>query len=157
MKVVGGLVTGLQRKWTKRGDLMGVFLLEDLQSSIEVMVFPKTMQQYGHLLADDAVVIVKGRVDTRDDVPKLMAMDLTLFEPVVDGGPPVRVKLSPAVSAPKLERLKGLLAEYPGESQVFIHLGERQVVRLPDEYCVEAASGLVAELRELLGSDAVLV
>ena len=45
MRVVGGLVTDLQRKWTKKGDLMAVFVLEDLQSSIEVMVFPKTMQQ----------------------------------------------------------------------------------------------------------------
>ena len=33
----------LQRKWTKKGDLMAVFILEDLQGSIEVMVFPKTM------------------------------------------------------------------------------------------------------------------
>ena len=43
--VVGGVVTSLQRKWTKKGDLMAVFILEDLQASIEVMVFPKTMQR----------------------------------------------------------------------------------------------------------------
>ena len=50
IRVVGGLVTNLQRKWTKRGDLMAVFQLEDLQTSIEVMVFPKTMQKFGHVL-----------------------------------------------------------------------------------------------------------
>jgi DNA polymerase III subunit alpha len=43
MRTVGGVVTGLQRKWTKKGDLMAVFQLEDLQTSVEVMVFPKTM------------------------------------------------------------------------------------------------------------------
>ncbi len=157
VKVVGGLVTALQRKWTRKGDLMAVFTLEDLQTSIECMVFPKTMLQYGHLLEDDAVVVVKGRVDTRDDLPKLMATDITVFEPVTDGGPPLRVRVGPAVSQPKLELLKGLLTEFPGQSQVFLHLSERQVLRLPEEFCVDATSGLVAELRVLLGPDAVLV
>jgi DNA polymerase-3 subunit alpha len=156
MRVVGGLVTSLQRKWTKKGDLMAVFVLEDLQASIEVMVFPKTMQQYGHLLVDDAIVCVKARIDGRDDQPKLMAMDIQLFEPITDGAPPVRIKVSPnALSEHLLAGLKGLLREHPGESQVFLHLGERQVVRLPGEFNVDASTGLVAELRVLLGPDAI--
>ena len=40
MKSIGGVITGLQRKWTRKGDLMAVFALEDLRSSVEVMVFP---------------------------------------------------------------------------------------------------------------------
>jgi DNA-directed DNA polymerase III PolC len=156
VRVVGGLVTSLQRKWTKKGDLMAVFVLEDLQASIEVMVFPKTMQQYGHLLNDDAIVCVKARVDGRDDQPKLMAMEIQIFEPITDGAPPVRINVSPnALSEHLLGGLKGLLREHPGESQVFLHLGERQIVRLPDEFNVDASNGLVAELRVLLGPDAI--
>ena len=45
MRTVAGVVTGLSRKYTKRGDLMATFVLEDLGASIEVMVFPKTMLQ----------------------------------------------------------------------------------------------------------------
>jgi DNA polymerase-3 subunit alpha len=156
VRTIGGLVTGLQRKWTKKGDLMAVFVLEDLQSSVEIMVFPKTMQLYGHLLEDDAVVIVKGRVDTRDDQPKLMATELERFEPVTDGAPPLHVNLSPAaLSDTLLAQLKHLLSEHPGESQVFLHVGERQVLRLPDDFNVEATTGLMAELRVLLGPSAV--
>jgi DNA polymerase-3 subunit alpha len=156
VRVVGGLVTSLQRKWTKKGDLMAVFVLEDLQASIEVMVFPKTMQQFGHLLDDDAIVCVKARVDGRDDQPKLMAMEIQIFEPITDGAPPVRINVSPnALSEHLLGGLKGLLREHPGESQVFLHLGERQIVRLPDEFNVDASTGLVAELRVLLGPDAI--
>jgi DNA polymerase III subunit alpha len=158
IRVVGGLVTALQRKWTKRGDLMAVFQLEDLQTSIECMVFPRTMQQHGHLLEDDAVVIVKGRVDTRDDQPKLMATELQRFEPLSDTAPPVRITLSPnAMSEHQLEGLKALLGEHPGQSQVFVHLGERQILRLPDQFCVDASTGLMAELRVLLGADALVV
>jgi DNA-directed DNA polymerase III PolC len=156
MRVVGGLVTNLQRKWTKKGDLMAVFVLEDLQSSIECMVFPKTMQQFGHLLDDDAVVCVKARIDGRDDTPKLMALEIQVFEPISDGAPPVRIRLSPnALSEQLLAGLKGLLSEHPGESQVFLHLGDRQILRLPDEFNVDASSGLVGELRVMLGPDAI--
>jgi DNA polymerase-3 subunit alpha len=156
VRTIGGLVTNLQRKWTKKGDLMAVFVLEDLQASVEVMVFPKTMQLYGHLLEDDAVVVVKGRVDSRDDQPKLMATDLERFEPITDGAPPLRVNLSPAaLSDALLAQLKHLLSEHPGESQVFLHIGERQVLRLPEGFNVEASTGLMAELRVLLGPSAV--
>ena len=156
VRTVGGLCTSLQRKWTKKGDLMAVFVLEDLQASVEVMVFPKTMQLYGHLLEDDAVVVVKGRVDTRDDQPKLMATELERFEPITDGAPPVRVNISPAaLSDTLLAQLKHLLSEHPGESQVFLHVGERQVLRLPDGFNVAASTGLMAELRVLLGPAAV--
>ncbi len=50
-----------------------------------------------------------------------------------------------------VDRLKSLLVEFPGDSEVFIHLGERQVVRLPDHFVVDTAGGLVSELRVLLG------
>src|SRR5699024_4743685 len=73
---IGGVISVLQRKWTKKGDLMAVLTLEDLQGSVEVMVFPRTMSDIGHLLDEDAVVIVKGRVDKRDDQAKFIAMDL---------------------------------------------------------------------------------
>jgi hypothetical protein len=54
-----------------------------------------------------------------------------------------------------LAQLKHLLSEHPGESQVFLHVGERQVLRLPDDFNVEATTGLMAELRVLLGPSAL--
>ncbi|HEY8057246.1 MAG TPA: DNA polymerase III subunit alpha, partial [Acidimicrobiales bacterium] len=152
---VGGVVTGLQRKWTKRGDLMAVFQLEDLRGAIEVMVFPKTMTEHGHKLEDDAIVIVRGRVDRKEDTPRVMAMELERFEPVVES-PSVTIDLTrSAVNDDLLRRLKGVLADHPGESEVVLQLSERQRVRLADDLSVDASNGLVAELRVLLGSNAV--
>jgi DNA polymerase-3 subunit alpha len=157
MRTVGGVVTALQRKYTKKGDLMAVFMLEDLQSAIEVMVFPKTMQEHGYKLAEDRIVCVKGRLDAREDLPKIIAMDIEPFEPVTDGAPPVRISLPPAgLSERVITDLKRVLKDHPGESQVFLHLGERKVLRLPDDFCVDAGNGLVGELREMLGAAAVL-
>jgi DNA polymerase-3 subunit alpha len=157
-RTVGGVVTGLQRKWTKKGDLMAVFTLEDLQSSVEVMVFPRTMAEIGHLLADDSVVILGARVDKRDDTPKLIATDIELFEPMAEGEPPLRLHLSPTrLTDDTVGRLKELFLDFPGDSEVYIMLGERQVVRLPEQYTVSTRSGLVGELRALLGQESVVL
>ncbi|MEZ5204849.1 MAG: DNA polymerase III subunit alpha [Acidimicrobiales bacterium] len=156
MRIIGGVVTGLQRKWTKKGDLMAVFTLEDLQTSIEVMVFPKSMADIGHLLADDAVLIVKGRVDKRDDTPKFIAMGVEVFEGVSDGAPPLYLKISPhRVDARLVDELKGTLTRFPGEARVILHLGE-QKLRLSEEFCVSTDGGLIGELRVLLGPGAII-
>jgi DNA polymerase-3 subunit alpha len=157
-RTCGGVVTGLQRKWTKRGELMAVFTLEDLESAIEVMVFPKTMTDHGHKLADDTIVVIRGRIDTRDEQPKLVAVEIEVVEGLGDAAPPLRIRLTPqGVTDGLVARLKGLFEDHPGDSKVFVHLGERQVLRLPDRYCVDVSRGLVGELRELLGSAAIRV
>ncbi len=148
---VGGVVTGLARKYTKRGELMATFVLEDLQSSIEVFVFPRTMTEMGYLLADDAVICVKGRLDLRDDVPKLICSELKRPQLVLDGAEPVHVVLAPAaLDDGRVARLRELLSEHGGPSPVFLHVGTK-VVRLAPEFNVNASPGLLAELRVLLG------
>ena len=157
VRTFGGVVTNLQRKWTRKGDLMAVFTLEDLRSSVEVMVFPKSMTDHGHKLADDAVVVIKARVDAREDTPKLIAMDIDPFEPMSGEAFPLRVKVAAhALSEALIEDLKRVLGEHAGDSPVFVHLGERQVLRLPEAWTVAVGPALLAELRVLLGAGAIL-
>ena len=161
LRMVGGIITSLSRKYTKRGDLMATFTLEDLGAAIEVMVFPKTMTGFGHVLADDAIVTVKARLDLRDDEPKLIAMEVGAPELVLDGGPPVRLRVKPAaLSGEKVERLRQILREHPGDCPVFVHLdhdiAHSTVLRLSDEHLVDSRNGLFAELRELLGANCIV-
>ena len=156
IRTFGGVITGLQRKWTKKGDLMAVFTLEDLHTQVEVMVFPRTMTDQGHKLADDAVVIVKARVDARDDQPKLIAMDIEPFEPMSGEAFPLRLRISPAaLSEPLIAELKRLLTEYPGDSPVYLHLGDK-VLDLGSTWLVSVVPPLLAELRVLLGPSAIV-
>ena len=149
---VGGVITGLSRKYTKRGDLMATFVLEDLQSSIEVWVFPKVMMEVGHLLADDAVVCVRGRMDMREEQPKLVCMELKRPELKLDGVvEPLHVELPlHALTDDRVESLKRLLAEHPGPSPVLLHVGAK-CIRLASQFSVDTTRGLLAELRVLLG------
>jgi DNA polymerase-3 subunit alpha len=152
LRWVAGVITSLARKYTRKGELMATFVLEDLEAAIDVWLFPRTMQQYGHLLADDAIACVKGRIDLRDDTPKLVCMELKRPELAVGGAEPLHVLLPlTALAEGTIDRLKRLLVEHPGESPVFLHLGTK-VLRLADEFSVEASNGLCAELKVLLGA-----
>jgi DNA polymerase-3 subunit alpha len=150
LRWVGGIVTATARKYTKRGELMATFVLEDLDSSIEVWVFPRTMTDIGHLLVDDTVVCVRGRLDLRDDQPKLICMEIKRPELSV-GAEPLHLEVpAAALTEDRVERLKKLLGEHPGESPVFVHVGAK-CIRLDAAWGVEMTTGLLAELRVLLG------
>ena len=157
MVAVGGVVTALQKKWTRKGDLMGVFVLEDLTDGVETMVFPRTFADYGHLLEDDRIVIVRGRVDKRDDQPKLMAQTIEVLNAdQLGSAPPLRLAINPhQLSDHMIDQLKQVLIQHRGDSPVYLHLSEDKAIRLSDEFCVDASNGLVPELRVLLGEHAV--
>jgi hypothetical protein len=83
-------------------------------------------------------------------------MGLTRPQLVADDGPPLRICLPlPSLTDSLLEGLKQLFVDHPGPSPVFLHVGEK-VIRLPDELNVDARSGVVAEVRVLLGPNAVV-
>ena len=159
MVVVGGVVTGLQRKWTRKGDLMAVFVLEDLTHSVETMLFPRSYTDYGHLLEDDRIVIVRGRVDRRDDQPKLMAQSIEVFDAERAGGAPrLQLDIRPdQLSDELISRLKVVLSEHQGKSPVYIHLSDSKAIKLSEAFCVDTSNGLIPELRVLLGADAVIL
>ncbi len=155
-RAVGGVVTDLKRQYTKKGDLMGRFILEDLRASMEVFVFPRVMADYGSLLENDAVVVVRGRIDLRDDQPKIVAMEIR--RPALDpqGIQELRISLPLEVLTDgTVEKLKELLIEHPGPSPVLLHVGTK-VIKLPPEFHVESRNGLVGELKMLLGAKAIM-
>jgi DNA polymerase-3 subunit alpha len=156
MTTCAGVISGLNRKWTKKGDLMAVFTLEDLAASTEVMVFPRTMQEYGHLLNDDTVIVMKARVNRRDEQPKLVAMEISVFDVNPEGNEPLRLALpAHGLSERLIQSLKHTLTDHPGRSTVYLHFGQK-VLRLPADFNVDIDSGVIGELRILLG-ESVLV
>ena len=75
---LAGILTGVQRRITKQGRAWASATLEDLDGGVEVLFFPNTYELVGQYIAEDAIVVVRGRVERRDDQPRLMAMDLSI-------------------------------------------------------------------------------
>ncbi len=152
---VGGILSGVQRKVTKQGNQWAAATLEDLAGAIEVLFFPQTYQLYATTITEDAVVVVKGKVDRRDDVPKLIAMDLTLPDLSTDASGPFVVSMSVARCVPPVvERLREVLVTHPGPTEVHLKLRGHErttLVRLDDKLRVAASAALIGDLKQLLG------
>jgi DNA polymerase III subunit alpha len=155
---IGGVITGLTRKFTKRGDQMAVFVLEDLESAVEVTLFPRTLTEQGYKLADDVIVAVRGRLDRRDESRiTVIGQTIDVLEGLESGPAPAITLRLPATSLDELriQRLKRILRDHPGDSAVLLDLGTK-VLRLADDFRVDVDRS-VGELRLAFGHDAVLL
>ncbi len=151
---IAGMITSVTRKTTRRGDIWAVITVEDLEASIEVLLFPKAYDAVATVLATDTVVKVKGRIKADDEAVTLSASELTLPDvseaptgPVVISLPAVRC--TPAV----LDQLREVLAHHPGMTEVRIRLLKPDgtlVARLP-RHRVTPSPPLMADLKALLG------
>jgi DNA polymerase III subunit alpha len=152
---VGGILSGLQRKVTKQGNAWAAATLEDLEGAMEVLFFPATYQTCAQHLAEDAILIVKGRLDRRDDVPKLIAMEVKVPDTTpADGGPFVVEMPVTRCVGPVVEQLREVLRTHPGATAVHLRLSGRQrttVVRLDDKLRVSPSPALLGDLKQLLG------
>jgi DNA polymerase III subunit alpha len=153
--IIAGLITGLQIKRTKKGDLWAIATVEDLEGAIECLFFPSSYATVAPLLRTDVVCVVRGRVSSRDDAVSVYAQELTL--PDIKEGPrgPVVVNL-PLVRATDAlaEEIKRVLAEHPGATEVHLKLtqpGRSVLMRVDDRLRVTASPSLFGDLKALLG------
>ena len=171
---VGGMIIQAKRIRTKKGDPMMFATLDDLESSVELLVFGKALAEHEDALTPDSIVLVRGRVDHRDrDKTCILAQTIERFEPTPEdvlaareqelkaARPPAALRLrldATSLRATALAELKEVLAGFPGESDVVIELstsvGDRRL-RLGREFRVNRSASLHAELDALLG-DAIM-
>ena len=149
-------MTDLQKKWTRRGELMASFTLEDLEGTVEVIVFTKVMAEIGLKISEDQPILLTGRIDKRDDNIKLICLDINQLETDSNSALTsleIRVP-SAGVTGKHLEHLSDLLKDHDGDCDVYLHLGDKKIWLGP-EFRVEPHSGLLGEIRVLLGAESI--
>ena len=124
-----------------------------------MLFFPNTYELIGQYIAEDAIVVVKGRVDRRDDQPRLMGMDLSLPDiSAPDVVKPLVLALPPSRCTPPLvERLREVLSSHPGGAEVHLRLvnGSRTTLLRLGPVRVASTPALMADLKALLGPSAI--
>ena len=168
---IGGIVTQARKIRTKKGDPMMFATLDDLEGSVEIVIFAKALEAYGDGLDVDAVVLVRGRVDHKEPGKTCVVVDkVEPFAPTPEevgaaraaslkaAEPPKPLRLTldaAALPATILEDLKGVFSGFPGEADVVLDLRMRshpgRRLRLGPEFRVTPSPGLRAELHALLG------
>ena len=160
---VGGIVSSMNRVKIKSGPnagkLMGRFVLEDLEGSLPVTLFASQLEKFGHLLSDDAVVLVKGQVRERGSDFELTVEEIV---PVTNLGPTlakVELVFQPSsVSTKTMLNLSNLLKEHPGDVPVKlgIEFPEQTVWITPKEtYKIDFGPELATSIEGILGHGSI--
>ena len=177
---IGGVLTEVKSKATKKGDLMAFATLEDMTGQVECLIFPRVYEKYQALLTEDAAVVISGKISVREEEsPKLLAERVTRLQEWKGGGErgnaPARQENGPgktdaqrAKDAAKklflrlgrkdMERISAMLALFPGEVPVYLHIPEEKMTLLsPKENWCSGDERCLRALRDELGESNVVM
>ncbi|MBW4030448.1 MAG: DNA polymerase III subunit alpha [Acidobacteria bacterium] len=152
---IGGIFSEVQLRTTKDGRAYARTVVEDLGGSVEVNFSSKVFEKCSGYLAKDNIVVVKVRVDVRDEEPRFGAMDVEVVH-VEQGEGELRLSFGPEdFTTSAIARLKEILQRYPGSSPVVLETGvDGRAFRLGPDFTV-AISSVVGDLRSEFGRNVI--
>lgn len=160
--VIGGIVTGIRKITTRKGDPMAFVILEDLLGATEVIVFPAVYRKSAHLLGSDNPLLVKGKINSKDEEIKIIADEIIYLndnlheqETVIPACLYVRM---PDADSSLYHDIQNILRQHRGNSPVLLYLeSTKKVIKTKREWWVDLNSTVVHELSLLLGQDGVYI
>jgi DNA polymerase-3 subunit alpha len=160
---IGGIIDALREILTKKGDKMAFVTLQDLSGSCEVIVFPETFRNSINLIKKDSIIFVKGKINAREDSPKVIAEEIVPMEEV-------RARFTKAISIDLqttaletdiLKEIQKILVKYKGKTPVYLsfrdHLGKSATIHSGDQFKVDTSDALLKELEDLVGENSVKI
>ncbi|MBO9578831.1 MAG: DNA polymerase III subunit alpha, partial [Microbacteriaceae bacterium] len=158
--VIAGLLTSVQHRVAKNsGNAYGIGTVEDFGGELQVMFLGKTYTEFQPVLQEDAIVVIRGRVNARDDGKVLHANSVSVPD-LAGAGASATTPLPLTVSIPEqrattevVQALGDILIRHEGDTEVRLRLvrdGGARVFELP--YRVTRSQGLTGELKTLLGA-----
>jgi DNA polymerase-3 subunit alpha len=167
---LGGVVSALKLRNTKKGDRYGTFNLEDKTGFLEIIAWPDVYKKCAELLSADDPIFVKGRLEAGEERIQVIANEISLLAEAAakgrangnglgndrrDGEKLHLHARESEISADELVRLRDMLLEYPGPCTVFLHLYaaslSETVIELPSQVRVAATPELEASVEKLFG------
>jgi DNA polymerase III subunit alpha len=168
---IGGVVSALKLRNTKKGDRYGSFNLEDKTGFLEIIAWPDVYKKCAELLSADDPIFVKGRLEAGEERIQVIANEISLLAEAAakgrangnglgsdrrDGEKLHLHARESEISADELVRLRDMLLEYPGPCTVFLHLYaaslSETVIELPSQVRVAATPELEASVEKLFGA-----
>ena len=119
---MAGLITGVKKLVTKKGTQMAFLTVEDLYGQIEVVVFPKYFEECRQNIEEDAVVVMRGRLDLKDEArPKLLAGSVQRLDQAFVKTAMIKIVIPESYSeSDGLARFKSIAKQHLGEMPVAI-------------------------------------
>ena len=161
---IGGMITGVRNLQTRKGDSMAVFQLEDLEGTLEVLLWPKVYEKYRELLSSDLPVLVRGRcdVDARGEIKLLCSEIVSMADIWKEGVQRACVRIPvPSLEEDLVQRFHSLLQRYPGHCPLEFELFDQRRYSLRviphDLLSVNPVPGFVREVEDLFGEKSCIL
>lgn len=153
---VGGLLTQCKQRPTRSGSgLMGYAVLEGITGSVEAVLFPRTLQQAGHLFVDDAPVLARGKLNIREDRVNSLLIDE--IKPLGEANRSLYIRFD-SLPDDVMARACAFLKRYPGETPVVLYDAAKKIGKsAPKEYFVAISDAFLAAAEDRFGKDCVKI
>jgi DNA polymerase-3 subunit alpha len=158
---VGGMMAGVTRRKTRKGDTMATFTLEDLEGGVEVVVFPDLYARTQPLFMEESPVLVTGRVEADETRTRILASEMVALSEARQsrtGSVSIRMPVG-GLTGEIVERLKGVLAENRGACPVYFEVTDpgayALTLKADGAYAANASRRMVASLEAILGPGSV--
>jgi DNA polymerase-3 subunit alpha len=160
--VVGGMITRVRYNITKSGrnagSKMAVFVLEDLQGTIEVVLFPEVLNQFASLVVEDTIVFVRGKTDYRRERTNILASELIPLERARERlAKGVRIKLDAReVTQEKVTKIRSICQHHRGDRpfSVVVQTDRGRVYATADRaLSVNPDIDFCREMKQLVGEE----
>ncbi len=162
---VGGIITAIKKIVTKSGKPMVFVTLEDGSGSVELVVFPKLMEQMPALWQDYSLVLVNGKLSDKDGVPKILAESaepltkekISQLESSAHADQKLWLTLPAGFGKEALADIKDILVRFPGSMSVYLIVQNGNIRKIKTNIKVANSSDLHNEITKKIGSHNIIV
>jgi DNA polymerase-3 subunit alpha len=160
IKIVG-MISKIKQTLTRaKQEKMAILKLEDLEGIVELLVFPAAFQKVSSYIQPNTVILVRGRLNLREDSPKIIVNDLIPVEEIYKLITALNINLSGAREN-LFASLKDLLAASSGNVPIYLHLDtpakSRVQLVVGEGLYVAPSEKLIEDIEALLGEDRLSV
>ena len=154
--ILGGILTEVNQKVTRNNTMMAFLKLEDLTGTIEVIVFPKALDRLRHIIKEDTLVKLKGRVSIKEDeLPKIICENIEGLEKINGNKLYIRVKDKGAIREAS-NFIKNIIGDCLGNTPIYLFDAEkRQNYRLSKDKWINEDDEVIENLKNHFGEENV--
>lgn len=158
---IGGTISASKVIRTRKEELMGFATVEDLNGTVEVVVFPSVYAGCADLLTSDTPVLVQGQAQVEENGVKILADAIIPMEQAEETWTvEVRLMVDPEkTDRNSLERVHQALKRYPGPCRGFVHIcltdQAEAVISMAEGLRVRYCDAMTREVNGILGDNAV--
>ena len=158
--IIGGLISAISIKYTKNNKQMAFLSIEDMHGIVEAIVFPNVYEKFSHLITEENVIIIEGRVNISDDENgKIICESIRgINEPEEE-----KKWLSVGIIIGKSNNIKTediipILSKYPGNCPVYIKdIAGGVTFKADRKYWIKPNDNIVSELGSIIGNDCITI